>query len=208
MLKKNGDIVYWLGDSLYLNITNRCSNKCYFCFRHFWDGIAGFRLKLSKEPSTEQVIEELKKHISRRRWEEVVFCGFGEPTIRLDCVLEVARWIKKYYPFLKIRLNTNGHAILLNPNRDVARELKGVGIDMVSVSLNGHDEETYNKVCRPEFREAYKNVINFILALKDTGIDTEITAVELPEIDVQKIQDFAKKINVKFRLRQFIPLVY
>ncbi|MEM0049469.1 MAG: TatD family nuclease-associated radical SAM protein [Candidatus Bathyarchaeia archaeon] len=208
MLKRNGDIVYWLGDSLYLNITNRCSNKCYFCFRHFWDGIAGFRLKLSKEPSTEQVIEELKKHISRRRWEEVVFCGFGEPTIRLDCVLEVARWIKKYYPFLKIRLNTNGHAILLNPNRDVARELKSIGIDMVSVSLNGHDEETYNKVCRPEFKEAYKNVINFILALKDSGIDTEITTVELPEIDVQKIQDFAKKINVKFRLRQFIPLIY
>ncbi|MBS7605702.1 MAG: TatD family nuclease-associated radical SAM protein [Candidatus Bathyarchaeia archaeon] len=208
MLKKNGDIVYWLEDSLYLNITNRCSNKCYFCFRHFWDGIAGFRLKLGKEPSTEQVIKELKKHISRRRWEEVVFCGFGEPTIRLDCVLEVARWIKKYYPFLKIRLNTNGHAVLLNPNRDVARELKGVGIDIVSVSLNGHDEETYNKVCRPEFREAYKNVINFILALKDTGIDTEITAVELPEIDIQKIQDFAKKINVKFRLRQFIPLIY
>ncbi|MEM1550726.1 MAG: TatD family nuclease-associated radical SAM protein [Candidatus Bathyarchaeia archaeon] len=209
MSKKNtGDIVYWLEDSLYLNITNRCSNKCYFCFRHFWNGIAGFRLKLSNEPSTEKVIEELKKHISRRRWKEIVFCGFGEPTSRLDCLLEVARWIKKYNPFLKIRLNTNGHAILLNPGRDVVGELKSAGVDSVSVSLNGHDEEIYNIVCRPEFKEAYRSVINFIQAVKDADLDVEITAVSLPEINIPRIQDFAGKIGAKFRLREFIPVIY
>jgi len=96
-----GEIVYWLGDSLYLNITNRCTNKCYFCFRRYWDGIAGFKLKLAQEPSAEQIIECLERHILRRKWKEVVFCGFGEPTIRLDCILEVTRWIKRHYPFFK-----------------------------------------------------------------------------------------------------------
>ncbi|MEM2320334.1 MAG: TatD family nuclease-associated radical SAM protein [Candidatus Bathyarchaeia archaeon] len=206
--KKREDIVYWLGDSLYLNITNQCSNKCYFCFRHFWDGISGFRLKLSREPTAEEIIEELKEHISRRRWNEIVFCGFGEPTSRLDCLLKVTKWIKKYHPFLKVRLNTNGQAPLLNPGRDVVAELKSAGVDVVSVSLNGHDEETYNRVCRPEFKEAYKSIINFIQALKNANIDVEITALNLPEIDISKIRNFAERINTKFRLREPLPLVY
>lgn len=208
MFGKSESIVYWLGDTLYLNITNRCSNKCYFCFRHFWDGIAGFRLKLSSEPSAEKVIEELGKHISRRRWREVVFCGFGEPTARLDCLIRVTKWIKSHYPFLRVRLNTNGHAFLLNPERDVIGELKSAGVDAVSVSLNGHDEESYNSVCKPEFKEAYKNVIEFIQALKETNMDVEITAVDLPEINISKIRDFADRVGAKFRLREFIPLVY
>ncbi|MBS7640742.1 MAG: TatD family nuclease-associated radical SAM protein [Candidatus Bathyarchaeia archaeon] len=208
MLKKNEDIIYWIGDSLYLNITNRCSNKCYFCFRHFWDGIAGFRLKLSEDPDAEKVIEELKEHISKRRWREVVFCGFGEPTFRLDCLLKVTRWVKRYYPFLKVRLNTNGQALLLNPGRDVVGELKAAGIDSVSVSLNGHDEETYNKVCRPEFKEAYRSVIKFIHELKNADIDVEITAVNLPEINVSRIQDFANKVGAKFRLRELLLVIY
>lgn len=206
--ERKEDIVYWLGDSLYINITNQCSNRCYFCFRHFWDGIAGFKLKLSREPTVEEIIEELKEHISKRRWSEVVFCGFGEPTFRLDCLLEVTKWIKRYYPFLKVRLNTNGHALLLNPGRDVVAQLKSAGIDVVSVSLNGHDEETYNKVCRPKFREAYKSVIDFIQALKKANMDIEITALNLPEINVSKIRGFAEKMNAKFRLREPIPLIY
>lgn len=208
MFKKRENIVYWLGDSLYLNITNRCPNRCYFCFRYFWDGIAGFRLKLSSEPNAEQVIEELREHITRRRWKEVVFCGFGEPTARLDCLLEVTRWIKKYYPSLKVRVNTNGQALLLNQGRDVIGEMKGAGIDAVSVSLNGHDEESYNRICRPTFKDAYKSVISFIQALREAKIDVEITAVDLPEINTSKIKDFAEKIGAKFRLREFLSPIY
>ncbi|MEM2593276.1 MAG: TatD family nuclease-associated radical SAM protein [Candidatus Bathyarchaeia archaeon] len=208
MFGESESIVYWLGDTLYLNITNRCSNKCYFCFRHFWEGIAGFRLKLSSEPGVERVIEELEKHISRRRWREVVFCGFGEPSIRLDCLLEVTKWIKKHHPFLRVRINTNGHAFLLNPDRDVVRELKRAGVDAVSVSLNGHDEESYNSICRPQFQGSYRSVINFIQALKDANMDVEITAVDLPEINISKIREFAEKVGAKFRLRDFIPIIY
>ena len=74
--KRDSSIVYWLGNNLYLNITNRCSNSCYFCFRKFKTGIKEFNLKLEKEPITEEVIEELQKVINRYNWNEVVFCGF------------------------------------------------------------------------------------------------------------------------------------
>ncbi|MEM1515037.1 MAG: TatD family nuclease-associated radical SAM protein [Candidatus Bathyarchaeia archaeon] len=208
MSKKRENIVYWLGDSLYLNITNRCPNRCYFCFRYFWDGIASFRLKLSSEPSAEQVIEELKEYITRKKWKEIVFCGFGEPTARLDCLLEVTRWIKKCYPSFKVRLNTNGQALLLNRGRDVISELKSADVDIVSVSLNGHDEEAYNRICRPVFKEAYKSVINFVHALRDAKMDIEITVVDLPEINTSKIRDFAEKVGAKFRLREFLSPIY
>jgi len=205
---KDGDIVYWLNNSLYLNITNRCSNKCYFCFRHFWDGIAGFRLKLNSEPSAKQIIRELENHVSRKMWNDIVFCGFGEPTVRLDCIIEVAKWIRKYYPFLKVKLNTNGHAYLLNPGRNVIGELREAGIDAVSISLNGHDKETYSSVCRPEFEDAYESVIKFIQGAKEAFKEVEVTAVNIPEIDVSRIQDLAQRLNVKFRIRDFIQCIY
>lgn len=208
MIRENGRIVYWLNNSLYLNITNRCSNKCYFCFRHYWNGIAGFKLKLKYEPSPEEVVAELERHISRERWNEVVFCGFGEPTIRLNCVIEVTEWIKRYYPHLKVRLNTNGHGLLLNPGRDVVVELKEAGVNAVSVSLNGHDEETYNKVCKPAFKDAYKSVLSFIQEARDSSLDTEVTAVRIPEVDIERVRNLALKLGVKFRVRDLIPCFY
>lgn len=208
MVGENGQIVYWLDDSLYLNITNRCSNRCYFCFRHYCNGIAGFKLKLKREPNPEEVVEDLRQHISRRRWKEVVFCGFGEPTIRLNCVIEVTKWIKRYYPYLKVRLNTNGHGLLLNPGVDVVVELKKAGVEAVSASLNGHDEETYDRICKPMFKDAYKSVLKFIQEAKYASLDTEVTAVRIPEVDIQRIQDLALNLGVKFRVRDLIPCFY
>lgn len=146
--------------------------------------------------------------MSRRRWSEIVFCGFGEPTIRLDCILEVAKWIKRYYPGMRIRLDTNGHGLLLNPGRDVVRELKDAGIDAVSVSLNGHDEETYYRVCKPIFKDAYRSVLDFIKRARDESLDVEVTAVRIPEIDIAKIRDLAVSLGVRFRAREFIPCFY
>lgn len=88
--EKYASIVYWLGENLYLNITNKCSNNCYFCLRNFRDGVGGFNLKLGKEPSVNEVINELRKVVNLKNWNEIVFCGFGEPLERLDCVLEIA----------------------------------------------------------------------------------------------------------------------
>lgn len=197
--------VYWLDSNLYLNITNRCSNHCGFCIRNFKKGVGGFNLKLEAEPSAAKVTAELKKVMHTRRWAELVFCGFGEPTERLDCLLEVTRWMRRHYGKpLVIRVNTNGQGYVLNPGRDVAEELKAAGVDKVSLSLNAGDEETYREVCMPTFENAYGTVFEFIRKAK-TVLDVEVTAVTVPEVDMHKVEVVAEELGVKFRLRQCIP---
>jgi TatD family-associated radical SAM protein len=196
--------VYWLDDKLYLNITNKCSNRCIFCFRNFKRGVGDFTLKLAEEPGFEQVTEEFEEAMRRKSWKEVVFCGFGEPTERLDLLLELAGWIKRHYGNVSLRLNTNGHGNALNPNRDVVTELKAVGIEKVSVSLNAGDEETYNEICQPNFADAYAAVLEFIEKAKPV-LDVEVTAVTTPEVNLHEIEALAKQLGVKFRLRPCIP---
>jgi len=197
--------VYWLGDKLYLNITNKCSNECIFCFRRFKRGVGDFTLKLNAEPSFEQIAVEVKEAMRGKAWRELVFCGFGEPTERLDLLLMLARCVKWCYEEpVTIRLNTNGHGYLLNAGRDVAAELKAAGVDKVSVSLNAGAEETYKEVCKPSFVGAYAAVLEFIEKAKPV-LDVEVTAVTTPEVDLHKVEALAKQMSVKFRLRQCIP---
>ena len=204
-LKRSPSVVYWLGNNLYLNITNRCSNNCYFCIRRFKQGVGGFNLKLSRDPSTHEVIEELQKVLNLKNWREMVFCGFGEPLERLDCLLEVAHWIRKYYGKpISIRVDTNGQGLLLNRNREIITELKAAGVDKLSVSLNAHDKETYNQVCRPKSESAFDSVLAFIEEAKGK-FDVEVTAVNIPEVDLSKVAKIAQQIGVKFRAREYIP---
>jgi TatD family-associated radical SAM protein len=202
--RKLPSIVYWLEDNLYLNITNRCSNNCYFCLRNFRDGVEGFNLKLEKEPTTSEIISELEKVLNRKNWREIVFCGFGEPLERLDCILEVSKWIKRHYgKIVTLRVDTNGQAFLLNKGRNVIEELKKAGVDKVSVSLNAHDKETYNQVCRPAFENAFKSVLDFIRKAREL-LEVEVTAVRIPEVDISKVGEIAKELGVKFRVREYI----
>jgi len=136
----------------------------------------------------------------------LVFCGFGEPTVRLDCILRVTRWVKGNSN-LSVRVDTNGHGYLLNPGREVVKELNAVGVDGVSVSLNGQDKETYNKVCRPVFADAYEAVLGFIQKAKRL-LNVEVTAVRIPEIDIYEIERMASQLEVRFRLREYIPCFY
>ena len=205
--KRNPSIVYWLGNSLYLNITNRCSNSCYFCFRKFKDGIQTFNLKLEKDPTAEDVMEELRKIIHRKNWREVVFCGFGEPMERLNLVLDVTRNVKKQY-WKTVRVDTNGQGYLLNKGIDVVRELASAGVDKVSVSLNAHNKETYNQICKPMFENAYKTVLQFIIKAKKEGLETEATAVTIPEIEIAKVKKLAERIGVKFTEREYFPFFW
>jgi cyclic pyranopterin phosphate synthase len=196
--------VYWLDDKLYLNITNKCSNRCIFCFRNFKPGVGDFTLKLAAEPSLEQVVTELDEAMRRKPWREVVFCGFGEPTERLDLLLELAQYVKKRCKNVTLRLNTNGHGNVLNPNRDVVGELKIAGVERASVSLNAADQETYNEVCQPTFKGAFNPVLEFIRKAKPL-LDVEVTAVTTPEIDIHKVEALAQQMGVKFRMRQCVP---
>jgi TatD family-associated radical SAM protein len=200
--------VYWMDNKLYLNITNRCSNRCFFCLKNFKRGVAGFNLKLAEEPSLDQITTELKGVLFMRNWTEAVFCGFGEPTERLDVLLAVAQWIRQHYGRpLKIRVNTNGHGYVLNGGRDVAAELRTAGLDRVSISLNAGDGETYMETCKPSFAGAYEAVIDFVRKAKP-NLEVEVTAVRMPEVDLEKAQAVADCLGVKFRVRDYIPCYY
>ncbi len=204
---RNPNIVYWIGNSLYLNVTNKCSNNCYFCFRKVKKGIRDFNLTLEKEPTLEEIKEGLQKHINRKNWSEVVFCGFGEPLERLTLVLEVTRWIKKQY-WKTVRVDTNGQGYVLNKGRGVVKELKKAGVNKVSISLNAHDKQTYNQVCKPSFENAYENILRFIKEAKKEGLETEVTAVTIPEVDFTKIKILAEELGVEFSAREYIPFIW
>jgi GTP 3',8-cyclase len=200
--------VYWIENKLYLNITNQCSNSCFFCIKRYKQGVGGFNLKLVQEPSIEQITSELAEVLNQRAWDEVIFCGFGEPTERLDVLLSVTGWIKQHYGRpLKVRLNTNGHGYALNPDRDVADGLKASGVDKVSVSLNAGDRETYLEICKPTFPCAYEAVLDFVHKAKAI-LEVEVTAVRMPEVDLAKVQSAADELGVKFRVREYIQCFY
>ena len=130
-------ISYEAFGSLYLNITNRCSASCLFCIRHYSDGVYGYNLRLSREPSEEEILRELES-LDLAHYKEAVFIGFGEPTCRFDALLRLTAWLSK--KGLHVRLDTNGDAALMYPGRDVVTELKTAGLDAVSVSLNAESE--------------------------------------------------------------------
>jgi TatD family-associated radical SAM protein len=200
--------VYWLDNTLYLNITSKCSNSCFFCLKRYKRGVGGFNLKLAGEPSVTEITAELAEVLHMRSWDGLVFCGFGEPTERLDVLLEVARWVRQHYGRpLQIRVDTNGHGYVLNPKRDVAGELKVAGVDNVSVSLNAGDKETYMEICKPTFPDAYEAVLDFIRKAK-LVLEVEVTAVRLPEVDLAKLQAVADGLGVVFRVREYIPCFY
>jgi TatD DNase family protein len=204
MEKQQPSMVYWLGDNLYLNIANQCPNNCYFCFRNYKNGIGKFKLKLNHDPSATEIIDNIEDTINKRLWKEIVFCGFGEPLMRLDTVLEVTRWLKQHHATATVRIDTNGQAQLFYKDRNVITELKSAGVDKISVSLNAHNKQVYDQICRPQFENAYAAVLQFIQAAR-TELDTEVTAVTIPEADLQRIEEIASNLGVKFRKRDYIP---
>ena len=106
-------ITYEYGDNLYINLTNRCSNRCDFCIRTQADGYYTDNLWLDAEPTAVEVMAEIKDR-NMTKYSSVVFCGYGEPTERLETMLEIASDIKKLFPTIPIRLNTNGQSDLIN----------------------------------------------------------------------------------------------
>jgi len=200
--------VYWLDNTLYLNITNKCANNCYFCLKRYRSGVGGFNLKLKEEPNVTQITNELSEVLHTRVWDGLVFCGFGEPTSRLDTLIEIAKWVKTHYArALPIRLDTNGTGTLLNPGRDVATELKDAGVDTVSVSLNAADKDTYIEICKPTYPDTYEAVLDFICKAKPI-LHVEVSVVRLPEIDIAKVSALAQSLGVSLRVRDYIPCFF
>lgn len=188
---------YPLGGSLYLNVTNRCSNDCIFCIRRTEEGIGVFDLWLDHEPDLDQLLTAAGD-ISG--YKEIVFCGYGEPLLRADLVLTAARAFKK--KGARIRVNTNGQASLIL-GREVPPELKGL-VDVVSISLNAADVKGYVEICRPQAgMKAYELVIEFARQCLLYVPKVILSVVELPGVDVEKCRALARDLGAEFRLRRF-----
>lgn len=196
-------ILYEYHNNLYINLTNRCSSACIFCLRQTREEMDNSgSLWLDHEPSYEEVIEEFKK-FDVEKYNEIIFCGFGEPTERIDVLLQVAKYIKDNF-HKNIRLNTNGQGNLIN-KRDIVPELKGL-IDCISISLNNPDPEKYQEIVRSIFGvksfeamlEFAKEAKNYVPKVILSTVDTTITKEE--EAKCQKICD---EIGVTYRIREF-----
>lgn len=200
-------LVYELYGKIYINLTNRCTNNCVFCLRNDKDDVCGQKLWLDDEDyPVQDVFEQLKNfNIS----EEVIFCGYGEPLLKLEMLKEVARYIKENYKNVKIRVNTNGHANAVY-KRNVVPELKGL-VDEFSVSLNGEDNKEYNDYSNPRILNAYEEVKKFIKACSDEGIDVVASVVDGykgQHLNLKKCEEIATSLGAKFRVRDWIPAGY
>ncbi|GAV23027.1 TatD family nuclease-associated radical SAM protein [Carboxydothermus pertinax] len=193
------EVAYEIGNSLYVNVTNRCTNSCVFCIRKTEKGV-GYDLWLDHEPTTQEIIEALQKK-DPLKYEEVVFCGYGEPLIKINEVVAVARWLKSI-GVKKIRINTNGLANRYH-GRNILPDLKGL-IDVISISLNAPDAKTYQAVSRSRYgEEAYQEVLNFITESKKYIPEVIVTIVRWKGVDVTEARKVAERLGVKFRVREF-----
>lgn len=192
-------IAYQIRDSLYLNITNRCSNYCTFCAKFSSYTVKGHYLRLRQEPSFAEVVSAIGPD-PEEKYSEIVFCGFGEPLIRLDVVKEVGMYLKR--KGCRIRIDTDGLANLVH-GRNVLPELKFV--DCVSVSLNAPDSATYQRLIRTPFGDnAYPAVLFFLKEAKKHIPKVIASVVAVPGLDVEACRKVAEdELGVGFRVREY-----
>ncbi|MDD2309136.1 MAG: TatD family nuclease-associated radical SAM protein [Desulfuromonadaceae bacterium] len=190
-------IAYKIRNSLYLNITNRCSNRCTFCAKFDDFTVKGHNLLLNSEPSFEEVMAAIG---TPSAIDEVVFCGYGEPLIRLDLVKQVAGVLKaRGY---QIRINTDGQANLAH-GRNILPELAGL-VDSISISLNAPDAATYCRLCNTPFGEAgFAGVCDFIRAASAHIPQVIASAVTVPGVDIEACRILAESLGAEFRVREY-----
>ena len=192
----SGCIAYELHGNLYLNITNKCTLRCSYCpkFNHTWT-VQDYGLRLASEPSVERLLDAVG---DPGRYEQIVFCGLGEPTTRLDTVLEVSRELKQ--AGAKLRLNTDGLANLIH-GRDVTEEL-ATWMDEVSISMNAQNADLYEAHCRPKRAYSYEYMLEFVRRLRSRMEGVTVTAIQgLEGVDIEQCKQIAARMRVRFRSR-------
>ena len=194
-------LAYTIRDSVYLNVTGSCTNACTFCKRSVNPVVKGHDLRLQRDPSPDEMLDALDSEGWQNR-SEVVFCGYGEPTIRLPEVLQTASRIKEMKPSMKIRLNTNGLANLYH-RKNIVPELT-YAIDTVSISLNAQDSSTFEKLCRPSVGpDPYGSLLDFSRKCVTAGLDVVLTVVAHPEVDIEACRKIARDMSAGFRVREY-----
>jgi len=195
--------VYSLKDALYINLTNRCTNRCDFCIRSTAPGVGGYNLWMEREPSVADIMEQMEGFDAASA-SEIVFCGYGEPMMRLEELLEVAAQIKKMYPGKRIRINTNGHANLIY-GRDITPRLSGL-VDSISISLNAPTAKEYQNVCHSVYGESsYDGMLEFARLAKRYVPEVVLSIVDvIGEVEIEKCRSIASAIGVRLRVRQMM----
>lgn len=198
-------ITYQVKDSVYVNLTNRCPCACTFCLRNNADGVFGSgSLWLEREPTVREIEDSLSGW-DFGRFREIVFCGYGEPTERLDALLDVAKFIRGRWPHVKIRVNTNGLSDLI-AGAPTASRFAGL-VDEVSISLNTDDPEEYLAMCRPKFgAEAYPamlkfagEVARFVPSVVMTVVGEPVTSPEKQE----RCRRICEGVGARLRVRPY-----
>ena len=198
-------ITYQVKNSVYVNLTNRCPCNCTFCLRHNGPGVFGSGpLWLEREPTLEETIESLGQW-DFTRFREVVFCGYGEPTERLDVLLAAAAHLKEQDPTLRIRVNTNGLSDLIH-GKPTAPLFVGK-VDCLSISLNTDDPAEYLSVCRPKFgAAAYPAMLKFTQEAAALLPSVVMTVVGEPVTSLEKqerCRAIATRLGARLRVRPY-----
>lgn len=193
-------IFYPIGDSLYVNLTNKCPCRCVFCVREEHETVGNNNsLWLDHDPSMEEIKADLER-FNLDDYKEIVFCGFGEPMMRMDDLIETAKYIKSKAD-IKTRINTNGLGDLIH-EKNTAECIKDC-IDSVSISLNAPDKESYCRVTRPKFGEqSFEAMLKFAEECRDCGINIAFSVVdEITPEEIEKSRELAESLGVKLRVR-------
>ena len=191
--------VYQVGGKNYINLTNRCNNACDFCIRQNKVGIPGFSLWLEKEPEAGEVIAQL----DAAGRGDVVFCGYGEPTLRLDVLKEVAAYVKSYGG--KVRVNTNGLSDLIN-GRKTASEFDGL-VDIISISLNASTPEKYQELCHSQFGlDALPAILSFTrqVSVYVPQVVLSVVDKDMSQKEIAECERLARQTGALFRIRAYI----
>lgn len=194
--------VYNVHGNLYINLTNRCPCNCTFCIRHNGDSAYGSdSLWLEREPTNEEVLAEFDKY-SPDEFDEIVFCGYGEPMERAEDVVFICKELKKRYPHKIIRLNTNGLSDKIH-GRPTAAMLEGA-VDIVSISLNSGNEKDYNAVTRPKWEDSFSALLSFAQDCKKYVPQVMFTVVDvISEREIEESKEISERLGIPLRIRKY-----
>ncbi len=209
-ITKAMNVSYEVGDKLYLNVTNRCPCECLFCIRRHHEGAYGSdTLWLDHEPT----LDEMKEDLSRRdlsKYKQIVFCGYGEPLMRLDFVCELLQYLRQLCPDTSLRIDSNGLADLYNQKetlqKDAAAKLSGL-VNEISISLNAPDAETYNMFTRPrDFpQDAFSTMLRFAQRCKEENIFVWFSVVDvISPSDIENARRLAHNMDIPLIVREYI----
>ena len=196
------DIIYRYKEHVYFNITNKCPCRCTFCIRSHGNTVGDAEnLWLEHEPSLDEICAAIDAY-PFGEFKEVIFCGYGEPTMALENMIAVSRYMKEKYPF-KIRLNTNGLSDLIH-KRSTAEEICKA-VDSISISLNMPDAQSYAEVVRPSYGEkSFEAMLKFASDCKKYLEDVRFTVVDvIGEEKVKKSQELADTMGIPLRVRAY-----